>query len=286
MASPTTRPVRLRGPTVLFLLAGVLWIPGGAVEAQPLSLHAYSEARRDRPIREGLPQIPGGFTFCRLQYPVGRRMPSGLGWSTDYPRADVNLTMRLGELTTTWISTWENRDPGAAVVRPTDPDLFRCPFLMASDPGSARFSAADVDALRTYLLKGGFLWVDDFWGRAAWSFWEEEISRILPEFQIVQLPMDHALHSLVYEVTEIPQIPHMNFWLRNGGATSELGADSAVPTMRAIHDDDGRILVLMTHNTDIADGWEREMDDDEYFLRFSPDAYAIGINVLVWTMTR
>jgi hypothetical protein len=266
------------------ILASALLVPGVA-EAQQRSLSAYSEGRRDRPIREGLPEVPGGFTFCRLQYPVARRMQSGLGWSTDYPRADVNLTTRLSELTTTWVSAWRNQDPGTAVVRPTDPDLFRCPFLMASDPGSASFSATDVEALRSYFLKGGFLWVDDFWGQTAWRFWEEQISRVLPEYPIVDVPMDHPLLSVVYEVNEIPQVPHLNFWQRNGGATSELGPESAVVGFRVIQDETGRILVLMSHNTDIADGWERERDDDEYFLLFSPDTYAIGINVLVWTMT-
>ncbi len=249
------------------------------------SLGTYGETRRNEPIVHGLPEIPGGFTFCRLQFPVVRSLRSGMGWSTDYPGADFNLTLRLSELSTTWISRWGNHDPGMAVVRPTDPELFMCPFLFASDPGSAGFSPADVVALREYFLKGGVLWADDFWGEAAWSFWVEQITRVLPEYPIVDVPLDHSLLSIVYQVDEIPQIPNISFWRRSGGETSEFGAESATPHMRGIFDEDGRLLVLMTHNTDIADGWEREMDDDAYFQLFSPDAYAIGINVLVWTMT-
>ncbi len=300
---PTLVAPGRRGPStslrvlgVATLLVSVLLVPS-VLEAQSSSRHrapdrsserslgTYSETRRSNPIREGMPSTPGGFTFCRLQYTVARSLRSGMGWSTDYPGADFNLTTRLSELTPTWLSHWENGDPGIAVVRPTDPNLFRCPFLFASDIGSATFSDEEVQALREFLLKGGLLWVDDFWQDRPWNFWVEEISRILPEFPIVDMPMDHPLLSIVYNVTEIPQIPHIGFWRRSGGQTSEFGAESAQVNFRAIFDDEDRLLVLMTHNTDIADGWEREMDDNEYFRLFSPDAYALGVNVLVWTMT-
>jgi len=256
-----------------------------AAQAPYPTLADFREGYWGSPIREGLPEVPGGFTLCRLQYTVVRNLPSGAGWSTDYPRGEFNLTTRLGELTTTWVSRWLNGDPGIAVVRPTDPDLFRCPFLFASDPGSGRLDAADVAALEEYFRKGGMLWADDFWGEAAWSFWTGEIRKVLPDLPIVDVPLDHPLMSIVYQVDRIPQIPNIQYWRRSGGGTSEFGAETETPHMRAIFDDDGRLLVLMTHNTDIADGWEREMDDNVYFRLFSPDAYAIGINVLIWSMT-
>ncbi len=281
------------GLGVLTLLGIVLLAPltleaqrsHGTQRPTERSLGSYSETRRSAPIREGMPQASGGFTFCRLQYTVTRNLRSGMGWSTDYPGADFNLTTRLSELTPTWISRWNNGDPGVSVVRATDPNLFRCPFLFASDIGSATFSEAEAEALREFLLKGGLLWVDDFWQERPWNYWVEEIGRILPEFPIVDMPMDHPLLSIVYKVDEIPQIPHIGFWRRSGGRTSEFGAETDQVNFKAIFDDSDRLLVLMTHNTDIADGWEREMDDDEYFRLFSPDAYAIGVNVLVWTMT-
>jgi len=267
----------------------------GAAEAAPQeprdapapSLGSYTEIPRAAPIRSGLPEVPGGFTFCRLWFQSARSLPSGVGWSTDYPRGDFNLTMRLDELTTTWTSRWGNADPGIAVVRATDPDLFRCPFLFASDPGSASFSEEEVEALRRYLSKGGVLWVDDFWGELAWGFWAAELGRILPGAEIVELPPDHPLLSIVYQVEEIPQIPNIQSWRRSGGETSEFGAETENVTLRVVYGDGegGRIRVLMTHNTDIADGWEREMDDDEYFLLFSPSAYALGINILMWILT-
>jgi hypothetical protein len=243
------------------------------------------EGRYGAPIRSGIPSNRGGFVFCRLWYDAVRSMESGLGWSTDYPAADGNFMTRLEELTPTRIERWQNGEPGIAAVRATDPDLFRCPFLFMTDPGSVTFSDAEVEGLRLYLEKGGFLWADDMWGERAWSYFESEITRIVPDRPIVDLPIDHPLFSVHYLVPKIPQIPSWQSWSRSGGQTSEFGAETAVPHMRAIFDDDGRLLVLISHNTDIADGWEREGDVPEFFYRFSPEAYGLAINVFLWTMS-
>jgi hypothetical protein len=85
-------------------------------------------------------------------------------------------------------------------------------------------------------------------------------------------------------VKRILQVPAINRW-RSGGGTSERGADSAIVNTRGIFDEKGRLMVLMTHNTDISDTWEREGEDVEYFYTFSPEGYAIAINVLVYAMT-
>ena len=106
----------------------------------------------------------GSWHFCRLMYRSVRSQQRGLGWGTDYPYADINFSTRLSELTKTQVGM-QDGEPNHLVVRPTDPELFQCPFVMASDPGSAGFSPEDAAGLRDYLLKGGFLWVDDFWGR-------------------------------------------------------------------------------------------------------------------------
>jgi hypothetical protein len=136
-------------------------------------------------------------------------------------------------------------------------------------------------------LKGGFLWVDDFWGSAAWDHWEGEIANVLPpaRFPIVDLPADHPMLRSQFELQRIPQIPSINYWLGSGGDTSERGADSADVHARVILDDRGRVMVLMTHNTDISDAWEREGDDPDYFYRFSVDGYAVAVNVLLHAMT-
>src|SRR5215212_5071692 len=103
----------------------------------------------------------GTWHFCRLMYRQVRSQQRGLGWGTDYPNADINFSTRLSELTKTQVGRDQNGF-NHLVVRPTDPELNQCPFVMASDPGSAGFSTEDAEGLRTYLLKGGFLWVDDF----------------------------------------------------------------------------------------------------------------------------
>ena len=116
----------------------------------------------------------GGFNFCRLMYTSDRREAGGSGWSTDYWDADINFSTRLGELTKTTISRQPNGDPNHLTVRISDPALFQCPFLSATDVGTALFTDDEAATLRAYLEKGGFLWVDDFWGPYAWDNWVEQ----------------------------------------------------------------------------------------------------------------
>ncbi len=243
--------------------------------------------RRWAPIRKPVEAAERGeFTFCRLQYQAVRREWLGTGWNTDYPDGDRNLPLRLSQLTTADIARNERGDPFHAVVSATESDLYDCPFLFASDVGTIGFSELEAVRLRDYLLKGGFLWADDFWGEFAWRNWTLEMNRVLPGYSIVQLPRDHILFHTLYSVDSLPQIPSIQYWRRSGRmGTSERGAESATPTIHGIMDESGRLMVIMTHNTDIADGWEREGEDDEFFYQFSPDAYAVGINVILYMLT-
>jgi hypothetical protein len=228
----------------------------------------------------------GTFLFCRISF---RNQPSGDGggWSVDYPRADLNLSFRLSELTKTIVSRDSAGQIRHIVIRLTDPELYKCPFIMMTEPGGSYFDPQEAAALRDYLLKGGFLWADDFWGTRAWENWAGEIAKALPSgpYPIVDVPLDHELFHTLYDVRELPQIPSINFWISTGGATSERGSDSAVPHARAIFDDHRRIMVLMTYNTDFGDAFERETDDRAYFLEFAARGYAFGVNALVYSMT-
>jgi hypothetical protein len=228
----------------------------------------------------------GGFQFCRLAFRGMRGAPGG-SWNVDFPRADINLSIRLSELTRTHVSFDEQDEPKHLVVRATDDALFQCPFVMATEVGAAYFDEAEASRLRDYLMKGGFLWADDFWGSYAWEAWESQLQRVLPpsEFTVVDLPPAHPLFHAQFEVAKVPQIPSINFWGGRGGRTSEAGQDSAVPHARAIVDRHGRIMVFITHNTDIGDSWEREGDDPDYFYTFSVDGYAFGINTILYTLT-
>jgi hypothetical protein len=236
--------------------------------------------------REMVPSKRQGFYGCKLMYDRVRSEASGRGWDTDYPMAIRNLMWRLGEFTTTSINQYEDGEMADGVVRATDPGLFQCPFLMAADIGTAGFSSEEVEALRQYFLRGGFLWVDDFWGQPAMDHWLRQLSRILPEYERVILDREHPLMSTFYFIEEVPQMPNIGFWRRSGGQTSERGLATATPTLSAIVDESGRAMVVMTHNTDIGDGMERESEDHEFFLRFSPHAYAMAINIAIYAMTR
>jgi hypothetical protein len=227
----------------------------------------------------------GAFTHCKLMYRSNRSEPNGMGWGTDYPYAGINLMTRLGELTKTRVSVDERSEPNYFVVRATDDALFTCPFVMASDVGTAEFSAEEAATLREYLLKGGFLWVDDFWGSLAWEQWSSEIGKVLPDHPIQDVPADHPILRTLFALKQIPQVSSINFWRRSGGYTSERGEDSPRAELRMIADRRGRIMVLMTHNTDIDDSWEREGEDPEFFRLFSPDGYALGINVVLYVLT-
>ena len=229
-----------------------------------------------------------GFTFCRLMYTSIRRESAGRGWRTDYPAADVNFMIRLSELTSTKVDFDDRRNPNHWVVEITDPELFSCPFVMTSDVGTMGLSGEEVERLRDYLVKGGFLWVDDFWGTPAWNQWSVEIGRVLPpaEYPIIDLPLDHPLFKMLFNIWEVPQIANIGFWRRSGGtSTSERGYDSAEAHFRAITDQHGRIMVAMTHNTDIQDAWEREGDDPRFFREFGPTGYSLGVNVLLYAMS-
>ncbi len=262
------------------LLAAILW-PAATAHAQ------WGGRTRWAP-----PRLPGDeaqrgeFTFCRLRYTPVRREWLGTGWDTDYPDGDRNLPLRLSQLTRADIARDERGDPFHAVVSPTEDSLYACPFLFASDVGTVRFSEIEAVRLRDYLLKGGFLWADDFWGDFALQNWAIEMGRILPQYKIVEVPPDHVLYHTLYSVAGLPQVPSIQFWRRSGRTgTSERGSESARPALHGIADESGRLMVIMTHNTDIADGWEREGEDDEFFYKFSPDAYAVGINVILYMLT-
>ncbi len=228
----------------------------------------------------------GKFVFCRVAF---RNSPygDGGGWFVDSPRADLNLPFRLGQLTTTSISRDETGEPNHVVLTLTNPHLFDCPFIMMTEPGGAEFDDAEAAALRTYLDKGGFLWADDFWGSYAFQWWASQIHKALPadQYPIVDVPLSDSLFHMQYNVMQIPQISSINFWEGSGHQTSERYQDSAVPHVRAIFDPSGRIMVLMTHNTDFGDAFEREGDSKEYFDTFAAKGYAFGVNVILYAMT-
>jgi hypothetical protein len=233
------------------------------------------------------------FTFVRVEYNTGggyggrgfgRRRGWGGGWATDWPDSDLNFSFRLQQLTALKV----NPDP--ITLRLTDEKLFDYPFLYMIEPGRLFFSDEEVTALRRYLLNGGFLMVDDFWGDFQWQNFYEQIKRVFPEREPEELPLDHEIFRCVYKLKEKPQIPSINTaqWGRDQGITWEEGhgGDCRTVHYKGIFDDKGRMMVIICHNTDLGDGWEREGEDPWYFHEFSEKkAYPMGINIVTYAMT-
>jgi hypothetical protein len=267
------------------VLAAVLALSAGHLYAQFGSLIGEQGDPAELPPKQWPDRNLAG---CHMLYTSVRREANGAGWRTDYPWGQRHLLLRMSEITKTRVS-WLS--PGVAhvwLVRLTDDALFDCPLLMASDIGTIGLSDLEAVRLREYLEKGGFLWVDDFWGSEAWAHWTSELARAMPpsEYPVEDIPLTDPILRSMFEVKEVPQVTSIRFWRASGGrSTSERGADSAVPHLRGIRDAHGRIVVLMTHNTDVSDSWERETDDPEFFYRFSPHGYGLGINVLLYALT-
>ena len=240
-----------------------------------------------RPLRYAtMADFDGGFQFCRV---VFRQSLDGYGgnWSVDFPRADQNLSQRLAELTKTAVSYDTNGTPAHLLISLSSPELYRCPFIMMTEVGSISLDDSEVKGLRDYLLKGGFLWADDFWGDGAWAVFESQMRKVLPSasYPVIDLSMEHPIFHGLMALDRVPQIPSINFWQGSGGGTSERGLESATVHARAIVDERRRVMVFITHNTDIGDSFEREGDSRDYFLEFSVHGYALGVNVLLYAMT-
>ncbi len=227
------------------------------------------------------------FTFVRVQYDsVGRRRGwgrGGGGWRTDFPDSDLNFPFRLQQLTSMKV------DPQPIILRLTDARLFDYPFLYMIEPGALYFSDEEVVCLRRYLLNGGFLMVDDFWGDYEYQNFYEQIKRVFPEFEPVELEIDHEIFQCVYKLKEKPQVPAINTYQSYGPDVTwepRHGGDSQTVHYRAISDKKNRMMVIICHNTDLGDGWEQEGADPGYFREYAEKkSYPMGINIVTYAMT-
>jgi len=227
------------------------------------------------------------FTFARIQYDsMGGRGGWGGGgrWAIDYPDSDLNFSYRLQQLTSLKVN------PEPVVLRLTDDKLFDYPFIYIIEPGALVFSEDEVVALRKYLLNGGFLMVDDFWGDYEYENFRREIKRVFPDREPQELPLEHEIFRCVYRLKEKPQVPSIEAALygRGSGITWEEGHGGNTRDVhyRALFDDQERMMAIICHNTDLGDGWEREGEDPWYFKEFAEKkSYPMGINIITYAMT-
>ena len=271
----------------------------GLIFAVLLALLLPQELRSDGPTLQSnqMNQQADSFTFVRVRYNStggfneswyhyeGRDWQR---WETDYPRAEKNLLIRLKELTSLEV----NDEP--IVLSLNDARIFDHPFLFMSDVGWQRLSKQERENLALYLDRGGFLWVDDFWGDAEWDNFESNTKDLKPGWKWRKVPVGHPVLSVVYNLEECPQIPARLFYRQTGLPYDPpsvhrypTGGYRGVQTVRfmGLFDEESRLLAVATHNTDIADGWEREGESKEFFDRFSIKSYAMSINILVYAMT-
>lgn len=242
---------------------------------------------------------PDKFTFVRVQYDSVGGMDEAYyffegrlwyRWETDYPEAEQNLLYRLRELTNLQVN------PQPIALRLTDEQLFEYPFIYMCDVGWQLLTDEEVKALRAYLERGGFLWADDFWGEAEWWNFRDNMERVFPEYEFRDIPNDHPIVNIVYPLEGCPQIPAKSFW-EAYGTPHDLPQTHREPTggiegvnkvnFKGIFDpnNNNRLMVVASHNSDIGDGWEREGEERHYFERFSVKSYAIAINIITYALT-
>lgn len=222
------------------------------------------------------------FTFLRVQYNRTGFGHSSESWMTDYPEADLNFMARFQK---------ETRLPCAKEGKTmwlTNSELRHFPFIYMAEGGRLELSDTEAASLRTYLLGGGFLMVDDFWGVREWQSLRAEMKRVFPEREPVDLPLEHEVFHCFYDMKEKPQVPNVALGTRSQytGVTWER-ADAKEAHYWGLTDDKGRLMAVFCHNTDLGDGWERQSENQYYYTEFSAKkAFPMGINIVVYALTK
>ncbi len=246
-------------------------------EAVPAALElSRLEVSGDADVQaEGMPRE---FYFSRVAYTGYSRGFYGRGrsWMTDFPKADQIFLSFIDRLLAN-LDAYEREHP----VFLTDPEIRRFPYLYALEVGRMALTPPEIEGLRSFLMAGGFLVIDDFWGSQEWANFEYQMQLVLPGYSIVDLPLEHPLFSTFYEIDEIMQVPNINNGL-NGWQTHE--RDGIVPMVKGIHDENGRLMVVINFNTDLGDAWEWA-DHPYYPLKYSTYAYEMGVNMVVYAMS-
>lgn len=220
------------------------------------------------------------YAFARMYYTSGNEYTGGYGyknantWRIDWPDAEHHFLQGLRRLTRI-DATAEGR-----MVSLLDDSVFDFPWLYAIEVGHWNLSDEEAGRLREYLLRGGFLMVDDFHGTVEWAGFMSSLERVFPDRQFVEIDPAHEVMHVFYDVDNKIQIHGLQYFY--SGRTYE--EDGVVPHWRGIFDDEGRLMVAINFNMDIGDAWEHA-DTPYYPQPMTALAYRFGINYVVYAMT-
>ena len=212
------------------------------------------------------------FEFARLVY-RGTGEGGWPRWQADWPEAETHFSAGLKRLTRIDVS------PEGQLIDFSE-GIFDYPWLYAVEVGALTLDSREAAVLREYLLRGGFLVVDDFHGNRQWRRFSAAMTQLFPDREIIDLQSGNELFHTLYDLTEREQIPGIRSIMRS--RTWEHGGYQ--PHWRGIVDDHGRIMVAINFNMDLGDAWEHA-DDRLYPQRYTALAYRLGINTVVYAMT-
>ena len=228
------------------------------------------------------------WTRARLRYPDiygypdadlflnnGRQFPGY--WTMDYPRSDRHLLEGVRRLTRI-----DARSVEQVVSFDGTDDMYNFPVMYAVEVGHWRLRDKDAAQLREYLLRGGFLMVDDFHGNDDWAIFIESMNRVFPDRPIVDIKDSDPINHVLYDLDERVQVPGSQYL--ETGLTYEHGESGKIPHWRGIYDDRGRLIVAICHNMDLGDAWEHS-DDPMYAEKWAGLAYKIAMNYFVYDLT-
>jgi hypothetical protein len=276
----------MRYRSALLLVAAVLGIWGVLCAQRPFRQYDAAEY-------ENFPVPPDWnqkteWTRARLRYPsvYGRWGWRGedLNWTIDYPRSDRHLLQGIRRLTRI-----DTRSVEQVVDLDGTPDVYNWPMMYAVEVGHWVLPDPQAKQLREFLLRGGFLMVDDFHGDqpyhnvpSEWRVFLASIQKVFPDRAIVDLQNSDPIFHTVYDLDERFQVPGWQ-WVRSG-RTYEAGETGKTPHWRAIFDDKGRVMVAICHNMDLGDAWEWS-DDPRYPEKWAKLAYQIAVNYFIYDLT-
>jgi hypothetical protein len=272
------------------LLAGLLGLLGVGYAAYRNVPKPFRQYPGDE-YREGQIPLPADFNqssewvFARLMYPsienahfrhAGWDWRQGhSSWTNDYPRADRHFLDAVRRLT---------RLNARSVEQPVSlddrDDVYNYPWLYAVFVGEWDLTGQQVRILRDYLLRGGFLMCDDFWGTRDWSIFQASMRKVFPDRPMVEIDDAESIFHTVYDLDERYQVPG-EWSLRMGVPYRN---DGVVAHWRGIYDDKNRLMVAVSFNSDLGDSWEWA-DDPRYPEEYSALGIRVGVNYIIYSMT-